>query len=289
MLGSQRSVNEAILLQTTRAILEHAGHKEILVRLNSVGTKENVAEFERRMAAFVRKRIAEFPAELRQCVKKDIFYLAKSKEDKYKEWADSAPQSVDYLSEQSRIHFKEILEFLEAVELPFVIDPSLIGDLQYTTEAIFEITTQSAGSEFTLARIMRWDRLSKRANLKREMPAVSATIAAKTNKNQRILPVKQAKPKFYLIQFGPEAKYKSFIVLERLRRAGIPVIHSLVKDKLLSQISLVEQGNTPYIILIGQKEAIDNVAVVRSTETRVQFTVPITELGEFIKKSPDFK
>jgi hypothetical protein len=51
---------------------------------------------------------------------------------------------------------------------------------------------------------------------------------------------KSEKPRFYLIQFGPEAKLKSFLVLHELYRAQVPLIHSIVKDKLGSQIHIVQ-------------------------------------------------
>ncbi len=289
ILGSQKSVCEAILIQATRAILENAGWRETSMRLNSVGSKENIIEFERKMLAFVRKRMADFPAELRQGLKRDLYCLLKSRDQKYKEWLELAPQSVDYLSEASRLHLKEILEFLETIEFPYLMDSSLIGDIKYSTEAVFEIVSDRRAGEQVLARGLRWNRLSKKIGLKREIPAVSVNIRATALRMQKNVTIKIAKPKFYLIQFGPEAKKTCFLVLEKLRKAGIPVAHSLVKDKLTGQISSVEQGEVPYIILIGQKEAIDNMAVIRNTVSRAQYTVPIAELAEFIKKSDEFK
>ena len=287
ILGSQKSISEVILIQTARAILDNAGFREISIRINSVGNKDNMAEFERKTGAFIRKRIADFPAELRQNIKKDIFCLIKSKEEKYNEWRESAPQSVDYLSEASRLHLKEILEFIEAAGLSYIMDSSLIGDIRYSTETVFEIVSET--SEEVLARGFRWNRLSKKIDNKKEVPAVSLSINIKALKAQKFTIIKKPEPKFYLVQFGPEAKQKSFFVLEKLRKVGVSVSHSLAKDKLASQISLAEQGGMPYIILIGQKEAIDNVVVIRNTATRAQYTVPIEELPEFIKKSTEFK
>lgn len=289
IIGSQRSVCEAILIQACRAIFENSGWKDLYVKVNSVGSKESVAEYERKMSGYIRKRMADFPPELRQLVKKDLYFLAKTKDEKYKEWSESAPQSVDYLSESSRIHLKEVLEFLETVGLPYVMEPSLMGDSRFSTETIFEIMGTCNGVEEVLAHGMRWNRLSRKIEMKREIPAVSVSISCKALKAQKIIPLKIVKPKFYLVQFGPEAKQKSFLVLEKLRKAGIPVSHSLAKDKLTGQISSVEQGGIPYMILMGQKEAIDNVVVIRNTSTRAQYMVPIEELGEFIKKSSDFK
>ena len=215
-------------------------------------------------------------------MKKDHFALVRSKEEKYKEWRELAPQSLDCLSEESRLHFKEVLEFLESAEIPYNIDSSIIGDLSYATETVFEIVSEDG--ETTLARGVRWNRLSKKLQTKKEVAAISIHLSAKLNKIQRVSIIKENKPKFYLIQFGPEAKLRSFLVIEKLRKAGITISHSLVKDKLTGQISSAENMGIPYIILIGQKEALENSVVVRHVGNRSQISVPIEELIPHIKK-----
>lgn len=282
VFGSNKSVSEMLLLQAGKAILENAGWKNISVKINSVGNKESVADFERRTSAFLRKHFNEFPAELRQLVKKDPFSLIRTKEDKYKEWREASPQSIDSLSEESRAHFKEILEFLETLEIPYEIDCGILGDFSMATDTVFEIISENGE---VLAEGMRYNRLSKKMQLKRELPAVELVIKAKALKPQTLGPIKEAKPKFYLIQFGPEAKQKSFAVLEKLQKSNLLAIHSLLRDKLTGQMQSAEEKGVPYILLLGQKEALENSVVVRNTVNRSQSTVLISELMPFLKKN----
>jgi histidyl-tRNA synthetase len=281
ILNSGKSITEAMIIQAAKAILENAGFKNLSVRINSVGNKESVSEFERKMGGFIRKRFNEFPQDLRLHLKKDPLFLAKTKDEKYKTWKDAAPQNIDCLSEESRVHFKEVLEFLEILEIPYSIDSTIIGDLAYSTEIIFEIVTPE---DEIVGRGMCYSRLSKRLQLKKELPAVDVFIRAKALRIQKSSSIKELHPKFYLVQFGPEAKLKSLLVLESLRKAGVPVLHSLAKDKLTGQILTAEQLGIPYIILLGQKEALENSVTIRNTTTRSQTSIPITLLGEHIKQ-----
>lgn len=284
VLGSSKSVSEGLLIQAARTILENAGHKNLFLRINSVGSKESVAEYERRLTNHIKKKIALFPPELRQALKKDPFYLITNTEEKFKEFRDGAPKTMDYLSEPSRNHLKEVLELLETIGMPYEIDFSLFGDLEYSTEIIFEISESPEPGAKVLARGMRWNRLSKKLDFKKELPAASVSISASALRPQKESAIKIGGTKFYLVQFGPEAKHKSFLALEELRRAGVTVAHALAKDKLLSQMSAVEQMNVPYVILIGQKEAIENNVVIRNSATRAQLIIPIKELCSYIKK-----
>ena len=77
---------------------------------------------------------------------------------------------------------------------------------------------------------------------------------------------------------------KSFIVLEELHKAGANIAHSIAKDKLSGQILTAEKSGAPYIILLGQKEALENSVVIRDTNTRHQETVSISNIATKVKE-----
>jgi histidyl-tRNA synthetase len=232
------------------------------------------------MAPFIRKRCNDFGANLRQAIKKDLFAIFKEDEDKYEFIKAECPKSIDFLSEPSRLHFKEVLEFLEIMDIPYQINHCLIGDPDIGSETIFSI--KEDGEE--LAFGFRFNRLAKKIGCKKDLPATFLNISAPLKKNLNKVKVKTTKPQFYLVQFGPDAKLKSFIVMEELYKAGASVIHAIAKDKLGSQMGVAETSEAPYIILIGQKEALENSVVIRNSATRAQEIVPICDLAAKVKE-----
>jgi histidyl-tRNA synthetase len=92
------------------------------------------------------------------------------------------------------------------------------------------------------------------------------------------------KPKVYFIQVGFEAKLKSLNVIEILRKAHVPIAQSLSKDSLGAQLAVAEKSGVPYVIIFGQMEAVKNCVIVRNMETREQETVPLADLGAYIKQ-----
>ena len=95
---------------------------------------------------------------------------------------------------------------------------------------------------------------------------------------------KSKKPKIYFVQLGYEAKLKSLLIMDILRRANIPVYHSLYNDKLVSQLALAQYFNVPYTIIMGSREAIDGTIIVKNMNTQFQNTIPVDELVNYIKK-----
>ena len=279
-LGSSKSVCECLSIQTGISILNGLGYKNLEVEINSIGDKESMGEFQKKLTIFVRKNFNLFSADLRQAIKKDISAIFDEKREECKSFQAECPKPIDFLSESSRLHFKEVIEFLEVMNIAYQINNNLIGDLNIGSETIFSI--KSNGEE--LAHGFRFNRLAKKIGCKKDLPATTLNIYAKLKKNLKKIKVKVVKPQFYLIQFGPEAKLKSFLILEELYKAGANVIHSIAKDKLGGQMSTAEISDAPYIILIGQKEALENSVVIRNTITRAQETCLITNLATKVKE-----
>ncbi len=279
-LGSGKCVSECLSIQTGMAILSALGYKDLEVHLNSIGDKDSMNEFQKNLAAFIRKNINTFPADLRQAVKKDPFIILKENKEEWKNFQTECPKSIDFLSESSRLHFKEILEFLEIMDISYTIDHHLVGDPDIGSETVFSINNN--GDE--LAYGFRFNRLAKKIGCKKELPCVILNFSAKLKKNLKKIKAKTVKPQFYLVQFGAEAKLQSFLILRELYKARVSVVHSIDKDKLGGQMSIAEMSGAPHIILIGQKEALENSVVIRNTLTRAQEIVPIKDLAARAKE-----
>jgi len=279
-LGSSKSVCECLSIKTGITILNSMGYKDLEVEINSIGDKDSMNDFQKKLTIFVRKNFNSFPADLRQALKKDIFAIFKEKKEVRENFEIECPKSIDFLSEPSRLHFKEVIEFLEIMNIPYQINNHLIGDLDIGSETIFSIKNE----EEELASGFRFNRLAKKIGCKKDVPCTILNISAKLKKNTKRVKIKQTKPQFYLVQFGPEAKLKSFLVLDELYKVGANVLHSIAKDKLGGQMTVAETSEAPYMLLIGQKEALENSVVIRNTATRAQEIVPIPELAVKIKE-----
>ena len=81
-----------------------------------------------------------------------------------------------------------------------------------------------------------------------------------------------------------EAKQKSLRLIEILRKAHIPIYHSLMRDKLLAQLNTAENLKVPYVLIMGQKESMENSVIVRNTQNRSQDTIKIECLCDHLKK-----
>jgi len=80
------------------------------------------------------------------------------------------------------------------------------------------------------------------------------------------------------------AKKKSLKLLEEFRRTKIPVAESISKDSLKAQLRTANKMGMKYVLIFGQKEALDEEIVVRDMDTGTQEIFKLKNIVEEMKK-----
>jgi histidyl-tRNA synthetase len=288
IMGGSKSIAEALLIQTTKAILKEEGYENICVEINSIGDKESINRFTRDLGNYYKRHINDMHAECRQLLKKDPFDLLSCQNDKCRKMNEGAPSSMDFLSESSRTHFQEVLEYLEALKIPYKINNHLIGNKKYCTETIFSINNADENDkkrQKVLAIGVRYDGLSKKIGYKKEIHGVGISLLIKNNKIELRKEIKKTKRPFAsFVQLGFESKLLSLSIIEDLRKEKIPLFLSLARDRLGAQVSAVEKFHIPYALIMGKKEAVEKTVIVRHNDTHAQEIIAIDDLPKYMKK-----
>ena len=283
----QKSIAEAILIQMSRSLMQDLGYTEHTVRINSLGDSESSTRYNRELANFLRKRLDSMPANARESMKihplQALLDLIKEDHD----LAYKCPNPLEYLSDQSRKHFREIVEYLDMTETPYEIDPKMVNNFDCYSDALFEIeeyeTESGADSQITIQG-GRFDDLVYNKT-KNRIPAAGTIVTLKnTGKTLSKIPKIKLNPDVFVVQLGFGPKIRSLMIIDELRRAGIPVQHNLASDSLSAQIREAEARGVRYTIIVGQKEFIDNTVILRDMRERNQENIRAEQMLKKLKK-----
>ncbi|MBP6884188.1 MAG: histidine--tRNA ligase [Candidatus Pacebacteria bacterium] len=290
-LGSEKSIMDALVIKAGMSILEDAGAENLSIDINSIGDKECRNSYIKELTNYYKKHINQLPAVDRERLKTNPLRILDSKEEKTKEINVGAPDSISFLCASCKKHFKEVLEYLEEMNIPYNMNKNLVRGLSYYTRTVFEVYTDSGEEGVPPVQVAsggRYDYLAKQLGNKKDVPAVGFSMGVDRVVGspwyKKLSPRILKKPKIYFIQLGGEAKLKSLNVIEILRKAHIPIAQSLSKDSLGSQLANAERLNIPYALIFGQKEALDNSVIVRDMSNRSQDTVKLSKLLEYLKE-----
>ena len=289
VIGSADASAEGVMFATTESILKEAGYRSLVLHINSMGDKESTARAERELSNYVRRNMNSLSREVRELAKKDVWsVLSVSDTTQNTEFFDNAPQTLNALSETSRTQFTSVIEYVEASGIPYVMDPRLVLPKEYAmgTIATFYDADSTDKKRKPLASIFRYNHISKTTELKKEIPALTGILSFKPKwKNTKPLPIsKFAKPQLFFVQLGKEAKIVGIELLRLLAESHIPVAHGIMRDKITAQMTQAERLHVPYILLMGQREAIDRVVVLRNMVTRSQESIKHSSLVETLRK-----
>jgi len=283
IIGTPKSIAEATLIKIAHIILTDEGHKDLQVDINSVGGKDELQAFNRELTAYFRKNINSMPPKCRELFKESPYAVMASNSKDCEKIREEAPSPISFLSDDSRKHFKEVIEFLESQEIEYMMNKDCIGDLFYSTDSVFTITDTK--KNIVMASGSRYNLLAKKAGLKKDIPGAFITLTInKSKKVSRTRVPDLHKSKFYFIQLAFDAKLKSLYIIDELRKSGVAVFQSLSKDRISTQLEAAKSMKFPYILIMGQKEALDNTVIVRDSNTHSQQSVPIKNLVEHLKK-----
>jgi len=297
ILGTSKSIADALVIRTMTLILDEAGFKNLSVEINSIGDKECRSGYMRELINYYKKHIVELCPACKERVKTNPLRLLDCKDARCQDLKVGAPTPIDSLCNDCRHHFKEVIEYIEEMGIAYRINKNLVRGLDYYTRTVFEvIELEPNNNELGVAPLSlggggRYDLLAKSLGSKKDVPAVGGAIGVDrvimSPSHKPINPRILKKPKVYFIQLGNEAKLKSFGIIETLRKAHIPIAQSLSKDGLAQQLAIAERSGAPYTIIFGQKEALDNTIIARNMETRSQETVKLVDLPDFVKHLKD--
>lgn len=284
VFGARESVGEVLLLKTAATILDEWGGQVTRVRINALGDRDSRIRFARELSSYLRRQAHHLPDEWRNRAPEDPMAFLASTDEACRQVAEAAPRPVNFLSEKSRAHFKEVLEHLEQLHLPYELDDMLLGD-EREPRVVFAIDTND---DATIAGTLggRYDDHVRRITGRKEATVVHASLYFKkkglASANFHI-EGSTRKPRLYFVQLGLRAKLQSLSVSDILREARIPVLQSFDATRLSPQLQAAQKAGVSHLIIMGQREALDGTVIVRAADNSAQTTLSLRELPKYLR------
>ncbi|MFA6414981.1 MAG: His/Gly/Thr/Pro-type tRNA ligase C-terminal domain-containing protein [Candidatus Paceibacterota bacterium] len=275
-LGTDRALADVVVIRALIALTRDLFHEEPVVRINSMGDKETRARYARELTNFFKKRASTLPEECITCARQDTHAAAELAIAN--EYAEDLPAPTEHLSDASRKRFEDLLEYLEITETPYELAKNLISRGNIWNDTCFELV---AGGR-RVAWGSRYSDLTKHFFPGTPMNATCAVLQiASEGKIVKKVPV--ARLRFSFVHIGDEAKRLSIKLAEELRKARVPITQNIGVESLTEQLSLAERRESPYLLIMGRKEALEGSAILRNRLTQVETVLPLLGIAERLK------
>lgn len=271
-------------------IFQKIGLKNITIQINSIGCEECRENYQNVLIDYYEMKINKLCMDCKRRLLKNPLRLLDCKEEKCMQVASTAPQIIDSLCKSCHDHFRNVLEFLDELELPYVLNSSLVRGLDYYTKTVFEIWGSDIEGEIkqlSLGGGGRYDNLVQ--SLGGESTAavgysfgiervIEQMVRSKINVDIKL------KKDVFLVQLGDKARKKILKLFDSLIDEGVSVGESVGRGSIKSQLRIANKYNSKLALIIGQKEALDNTVIIRDMDSGMQEVVTMDNAVDEIKR-----
>lgn len=288
IIGDQSEVSDVQIIQTFVSILRKLNLKKFTLFINSIGCLLCAPKYKKTLLSYYRQRLNRLCPDCRRRFNENPLRLLDCKVGKCKRIAADAPQILDFLCDECKNHFKNVLEILDDLEIPYMLNPYLVRGLDYYTKTVFEIWEDKEDvGQGALLGGGRYDNLVEMFKGK-STPAVGAAAGIEriigSLKKQDIKVSVAEKSKVFMVQLGEMGKRKSLKLFEEFQRKGIKVGEAFSKPSIKSQLKIADKEGVQIALILGQKEALEDNIIIRDMSSGVQETVPIEKVINEVKK-----
>lgn len=285
IIGESDSIVDVQSVLIMYKVLQELGLNDLIVKINSIGDDKCRPIYRKDLIKNLRNNKDSLCEDCQKRIKTNPLRVLDCKNEKCQQVLLGAPQSIDYLCEECKKHLKDTLEYLDELKIPYLLESKLVRGLDYYTRNVFEI--ESTRSGVVLAGGGRYDNLAKvlgGGNVSACGAAAGIERIINEMKETKNRPMLKDVPDIFFTQIGPLAKKKSLPILENLRKAGLKVGESFGKNGLKDQLGKASRLGVKAVIILGQKEAINDKILIRNMKTSKQVEIKQEEIVKELKK-----
>ena len=214
VMGTNSSIAEALLIVVANAIMEEAGVGQRTLSINNLGGPESSGRYVRDVGTYLRKHLDSITPTLRPRAATDPLGTLIQLIERGHPAVSRAPQSMEYLTEEERHRFWELLEYLETSGLPYELNSQILGSRDFWSHTLFEMSAvdTESGVRMPFALGGRYDPLASRLKRAPEHSAMIA-IAVESRGKSTVKSEEHGIPLIYFAHLGSEARRRAIPLL----------------------------------------------------------------------------
>lgn len=284
-IGISAPEQDVELIDLVYTVYQKLGLKDLQVCINSIGGPDCRFAFRAALQDYLKNFYDKLSADSQRRFSTNPLRILDSKDPGDQAIVKNAPNILDFLDEESALHFATVKRLLNRLKIPYSINPLLVRGLDYYNKTVFEITSGELGAQNSVGGGGRYDGLMKTLGGP-DLPTIGfgtglERILQTMLKQQVQIPAQPA-PEVYLIPLGEEAKEACFSLLHELRKANIPSDMDLSGRKLGKVMQYANQIQARYVIVVGEEELKTQEIQLKDMRSGKSLKIPLQDLTKVL-------
>ena len=287
VFGTSDPISDAEVISIPVNLYKLLGLKGIKVNINTLGDSESRENYRKALIEYFKPHIDLLCSDCKERFNKNPLRILDCKVDHNLDIMKNAPKTIDYLNEESRIHFEKVKSCLDNMNIEYEVNTNLVRGLDYYTHTVFEVeaSVEGFGSQNVLCGGGRYDNLVETL----DGPKTSGVgFAMGIERLMTALQYENIEMPLvdgidcYIIPMGENQKEYAMSICSDLRLNGFIADIDYNNRNLKNNFKNADRLKTKFIIIIGEEEKETNVLTIKNNNTKEEYKININEVIDFL-------
>lgn len=284
LFGADSIYADAEVISLAKTLFDRLGIVDVQLNINNIGCVDCRKAYSEALKTYFSAHIQDMCQTCRERLDKNPLRILDCKIETCKNIAVKAPCVLDFLCDKCHIHNEKLQKLLTQMDIPFILNPTIVRGLDYYTGTVFEFISTNIGSQGTVCGGGRYNNLVSDIGGK-SVPAVGFGMGL-----ERLIMVMEnaglplGKPESPLIYIAPLGEEQYSIAMEtvyKLRSKGISADTDLLARSLKSQMKYADKTGYKYVVVIGENEIENDTVVLKNMLDKNQREIKLSEIDNY--------
>ncbi len=285
--GTASPAADAELISLVNDIFAFLDVKNLKIQINSIGCPECRKNYHKALQEYFESKKDELCGTCLGRLERNPMRILDCKSPVCSEIAKDAPKVTDYLCDECDEHFGKVQQYLDAMNIPYEVSPSIVRGLDYYTKTVFEFGSTEIGAQGPVCGGGRYDGLVEEIG-GNHTPALGFAMGM-----ERLLLLMQAqgiefppeaKCDLYIASMGENATLKASQIACDVRGNGMHAQFDIVGRSVKAQMKYANKIGAAYTVVLGDSEIEAGVAKVKNMEDGSETEMKIDDIAEEIMR-----
>jgi histidyl-tRNA synthetase len=286
ILGVFNHLTEAQGIAAAWEFVSSLGFEELMLEVNNLGGIESQEIYTRALVDMLMPKKYELCDDCNDHLVRRPLYVFRCEKLDCQTVLSEAPQILDFLDQDSRKDFTAVLEALDEMNIPYQLNSFYVGK-HGQEKTNFSIKCKAKGQMVILCEGAHHTSLANAISGK-AAPAFgfsgSMLLLRNIMEQSNIEAVKQFQSEVCLVPLGELAAKRSLRLFRDLTAHKILVYDHFGLSGVKNQLKVALEHKVPIALIMGQKEAMDEMVILRDVKSGMQEIISYDKIVEEVKK-----
>ncbi|WP_067890082.1 histidine--tRNA ligase [Nocardia vaccinii] len=202
------------------------------------------------------------------------------KRPEMREMTAAAPLMLDHLSESAKVHFDQVLGYLDAIGVVYTINPRMVRGLDYYTKTTFEFVHDGLGAQSGIGGGGRYDGLMAQLG---GQPLSGIGFGLGVDRTMLALQAEgktaadPARVDVFGVPLGEAATQRLVVLAARLRAAGVRVDLAYGGRGVKGAMKAADRSGAKYALVLGDRDIAENEIGLKDLATGDQRQIALDD------------